>query len=83
MFNFFKKKPIAESSQLSAISWQLSGMHCTSCAVDIDLTLEDIKGVSESKTNYARSTIIIQYDRALVDKSKIRKEIEKLGYTVS
>jgi len=80
MFNFFNKKP---AENLSRLTWSLSGLHCTSCAVNIDLTLEDIKGVSESKTNYAKSVVAIKYDPNQIDEIRLKKEIEKLGYTVT
>lgn len=80
MFNLFKKKP---AENLTQLSWSLSGMHCSSCAVNIDLTLEDLVGVANSKTNYAKSMVSIQYKPEEISPEEIKKEIEKLGYTVN
>lgn len=77
MFNFFNKKP-AENTQQITLS--LSGMHCSSCAVNIDLSLEDLDGVVNSKTNYARSIAVIDFDPKKADLEKIIAEINKLGY---
>lgn len=77
MFNIFKKTQIEGSK----IKISLTGMHCCSCAVNIDLTLEDIKGVLESKTNYARSLTNIKYDPQLISPENLCQEIEKLGYS--
>lgn len=79
MFNFFKKK-LPENTQKITLS--LSGLHCSSCAVNIDLSLEDLLGVANSKTNYARSIAVIDFDPKKVDTKKIIAEIEKLGYQV-
>ena len=81
MFNLFKSKQQAKDQ--AQVNWSLGGMHCTSCAVNIDLTLEDLNGVSESNTNYAKSTILVKYDPAQIEESLIKKEIEKLGYKVN
>ena len=79
MFNLFKKK----SSQNSTTeTLKLSGLHCTSCAVNIDLSLEDIKGVIESKTNYAKSETSVEFDPKVVSLGKINSVIKELGYTV-
>lgn len=81
MFNFFKKKPF--DSNLAQLSWSLSGLHCTSCAVNIDLTLEDLPGVTNSSTNYAKSVVSIKYSPNRITPVKIKGEIEKLGYKVN
>lgn len=81
MFNLFNKKPKSEGSQLSAVSLQLTGMHCSSCAVNIDLSLEELSGVINSKTNYARSTSQVEFDPNLTDPQSIISLIESLGYS--
>jgi copper chaperone CopZ len=81
MFNLFKKSPIV-NSKLSIINLNLSGLHCSSCAVNIDLSLEDLPGVISSKTNYAKSQAIITYDQEKIEPKTILAEIEKLGYKV-
>ncbi len=78
MFNFFNKKPPENTER---ITLTLSGMHCTSCAVNIDLTLEDLPGVANSKTNYARSRATIDFEPEKVSPEKIIAEVSKLGYT--
>ena len=81
MFNFFKKKPLA--SNLIQLSWSLSGLHCTSCAVNIDLTLEDLTGVVSSNTNYAQSEVRVTFNPEQTDTAAIKSAIEGLGYKVN
>ncbi len=90
MFNLFKPKPNpssrAESRDLTpsnteSLTLKLSGLHCTSCAVDIDLTLEDLPGVKAS-TNYAKSETKIEYDPKKTTLDLIRLTIRDLGYTI-
>lgn len=59
---------------------KVEGMHCTSCAMNIDFDLEDI-GV-KSKTNYARQECEVEFDEEKINKQKIIQTIKKTGYTV-
>jgi copper chaperone CopZ len=77
MFNFFKKKPAG-----TTITLKLSGLHCSSCSLNIDSEIEDLSGVISTSTSYARQESVITYDPALTDPSKFRPVIEKLGYSV-
>lgn len=51
--------------------FKISGMHCTACALNIDLDLEDLPGVKSSKTSYAKSVAEIEYDPAKVTEKEI------------
>jgi copper chaperone CopZ len=68
---------------METITLKLSGLHCTSCAVNIDLTLEDIPGVKKSDTNYAKSESKITFDSSQTNAQAIKKIITNLGYQVS
>ena len=59
----------------------ISGLHCTSCALNIDGALEDL-GVEESFTHYARSLTTVIFDPQKISLKKIKKTIEEQGYTV-
>jgi copper chaperone CopZ len=77
MFSLFKKKPEGTS-----ITLKLSGLHCSSCSLNIDSELEDLPGVISTSTNYAKQTSVITYDPALVSTADFAHVIEKLGYHV-
>lgn len=77
MFGFLKKQPKGEK-----LSLKIDGMHCTSCSLNINGELEDLDGVISADTSYAKSRVDVEYDSAKVDKDKIIKTIEKLGYQV-
>ena len=64
------------------ITLKLSGLHCTSCATNIDLTLEDLPGVKSSDTNYAKSEAKITFDPSKINLESITKTITDLGYIV-
>lgn len=84
MFSFFKKKnpPKSVISNLSSVILPLQGLHCSSCALSIDMTLEELPSV-ESKTNYAKSECTISYDPSQTSIEKIKSTIADLGYKVT
>lgn len=60
---------------------QLQGMHCTSCAMNIDGALEELPGVQEANTSYARSKLEVSFDPTQVSLEKIVSIIEAEGLT--
>jgi len=71
-----KAKPKAEKS----LTLEISGMHCTSCALNIDADLEDLPGVTSARTNYAKSTTQVIFDPNQTTQAKIEAVITKAGY---
>ncbi len=66
---------------IQTLTLKINGMHCASCAMDIDGTLEDTDGVVESNTNYAKAETEVKYDDEKTNKDKITSVISSLGYT--
>jgi len=62
---------------------KISGMHCTSCAMNIDFDLEDLKGIKSSSTNYAKSETEVEFDEEKISVEQIIKCIGKTGYKSS
>ncbi len=63
-------------------TFKISGMHCTACALNIDLDLEEIPGVKSAKTNYARQETLVEFDPSLVALESLKSTIAKTGYSV-
>ena len=56
-------------------------MHCSSCALTIDMDLEDLDGIKSSRTNYAKAETEIELDPQIVSDTEIIETIRKTGYT--
>lgn len=69
-------------SRLVKKIFKIDGMHCTSCALSIDMVLEDLEGVKSSKTSYAKQITEVEFDEEKVSLVEIGKVIEKLGYQI-
>lgn len=59
---------------------KILGMHCTSCAMNIDGELEDIEGVKCSNTSYAKAVTEVEFDEEKITHVKIIEIVKKVGY---
>lgn len=76
MFSILKRTPTIGKE----IVLKISGMHCTSCALNIDGELEDIDGVIRSSTNYAKQETTVVVDVKKVKAQKLIETIKAIGY---
>ncbi len=65
------------------IVFAITGMHCTSCALNIDGELEDADGVQESRTDYASQKTTVEFDAEKIAQEQILAIIASLGYTAA
>ena len=59
---------------------KIAGMHCNSCAMNIDFDLEDLDGVKVAKTSYPRQETEVEFDKEKVKLEQILETIQKTGY---
>ena len=76
MFQFFKKK-----QQGKTAVFRVTGMHCSSCSMNIDGELEDTEGVLEAHTAYAKGVSKVSFNPEVVSEKQLATVISKLGYT--
>jgi Cu+-exporting ATPase len=60
----------------------ISGMHCASCALNIENNLKKTKGVRKANVNFATEKATVEYDEKAADEKKFSKIISDLGYQV-
>jgi copper chaperone CopZ len=63
--------------------FRVDGMHCGSCPLLIDDTLEDLPGVSRSQTELKAARSTVWLDTTQTDPREVIETISGLGYTVS
>lgn len=68
---------------MTKIKLKIDGMHCSSCALNIDFDLEDLEGVKSSKTNYAKQESEVEFEEGMIKLEHILKQIEKTGYNAT
>ncbi len=60
---------------------KITGMHCTSCAMTIDMDLEDLEGVAKAHTSYAKQETEMEFDSDKISDKQILESIRKSGYS--
>ncbi len=73
----FEEKGKEETCTLS-----IGGMHCQSCATNIEKQLGKLQGVKKANVNYASQKATIVYDSENTDTKLFEPVIKKLGYEV-
>ena len=58
----------------------IKGMHCGSCAMNIDEELEELDGVDEAKTSYRKEVTDVVFDETRTNLDVIQDVIRGLGY---
>ena len=59
---------------------KIEGMHCVSCAMNIDFDLEDLTGIKFAKTNYAKGELEVEFDEEIMKIDRIVARIKETGY---
>lgn len=67
-------------SKITKKKLKIEGMHCSSCAMNIDFDLEDLEGVKSVKTSYAKQESEVEFDGEKMTIEQIFAQIKKTGY---
>lgn len=62
--------------------FKIEGMHCSSCAITIDMDLEEVPGVKKARTSYAKAETEVEFDPDKVTDNLILQTIKKSGYNI-
>jgi Cu+-exporting ATPase len=60
----------------------IAGMHCASCALNIESSLKKTKGVAHASVNFATERASVEYDESLTNEAALNAVVQKLGYRV-
>jgi Cu+-exporting ATPase len=61
---------------------KISGMHCASCALNVEKSLNDLEGVDEAKVNFGTEKATVKYDSNKVKLHELEDTVESAGYGV-
>ncbi|MFN7991832.1 MAG: copper-translocating P-type ATPase [Candidatus Micrarchaeia archaeon] len=65
---------------MKKITIPISGMHCASCALNIERRLKRLDGVHSANVNYATNRATVEFHEAKVGPGNFKEVIEGLGY---
>ena len=78
--NLFGHKPKQKQENMKVVECLISGMHCSSCAMNIDGALEDLPGVMSADTSYASATTTVRFDPTKSSQEQVLRTISEAGY---
>ena len=65
------------------LAFAVTGMHCASCGLLIDDTVEELPGVERSETDSRRGRTVVRADLAATTSAEIVAAIAEAGYTAA
>ncbi|MEM4325890.1 MAG: heavy metal translocating P-type ATPase [Candidatus Pacearchaeota archaeon] len=65
---------------MKRITISILGMHCSSCASNIESSLERVRGINKVNINFTMGKANIEFDESLINEDKIKETIKHLGY---
>lgn len=57
----------------------ITGMHCATCALNLEKSLQEIPGMKEATVNYANNVGYLFFDETQVTEEKIKTTVESVG----
>lgn len=65
---------------MAQLTFQVTGMHCGSCALLIDETLGEMPGVASAQSSFDEGRTVVDHDPALTSPEALAGAIAGLGY---
>jgi copper chaperone CopZ len=65
---------------IQEIIFEVEGIICTGCAMDMENVMLNTDGIEEASVNYAEGTFTISYDADEIDAQNVFERVKKLGF---
>jgi Zn2+/Cd2+-exporting ATPase len=60
--------------------WRITGLDCPDCARNLEKTVAGIRGVVAADLNFARGTLLVEYERASDPRAAVVRAVESSGH---
>jgi Cu+-exporting ATPase len=64
------------------VELKISGMHCATCAINIEESLSQVQNVSKVQVNFGTDTARVEFDPKKVLLTELEKAVKDVGYDV-
>ena len=61
---------------------KISGMHCASCALNVEKSLQGLEGVEDAQVNFGTEKATVEYHPDKVELRDLEKSVEDVGFVV-
>ncbi len=79
IYSFEGKMP--EPDQKNA-ELKISGMHCATCAINIEESLKKLNNVTKAEVNFGTDTAHVEFDPNKITLAELEKAVKNIGYNV-
>jgi Cu+-exporting ATPase len=69
-------------AQAEKVTLDITGMHCASCALNVENSLKKVEGVSRAAVNFATEKAYVEYDPSALSVHDLERVVEDAGYSV-
>ncbi|MFP4417854.1 MAG: copper ion binding protein, partial [Chitinispirillaceae bacterium] len=69
-------------SEHKKATFAISGMHCASCAINIEKSLQQKSGVDSARVNFGAQRATVEFDPETVGTEELERTIESLGFGI-
>src|SRR3989338_569964 len=63
-------------------TYKVKGMHCASCAANIERAFKKTEGVELAEANYGNESVKVSFDESKTNPEALSKKLEPLGYSL-
>lgn len=60
---------------------QIEGMHCVSCADELEQAVTRLHGVTEARVNFASGILRVRYRVSALNRAQLVEHVKRIGYT--
>lgn len=71
---------MAEKNETKKFSCSVSGMHCASCALNIEKKLKREEGVESASVSYSAGRASVEFDPQKTSEQKLAEAVNRMGY---
>lgn len=71
------------TEQSRKINFQITGITCSGCAMDMETVLMDKDGILAVAASYAAGTLTVEYDPAQIDEGEVLRLVDALGLKIT
>jgi Cd2+/Zn2+-exporting ATPase len=65
------------------IQFQVKGIMCSGCALDMENILQDIDGIEDAAVNFTDGIIAITFNPVEIDEKTLTARVRKLGFKIT
>ena len=70
------------TAETRKVELEISGMHCASCATNVEKTLRQLDAVQDAQVNFGTNLAVVEFDTSKASVREIEEAIRSAGYQV-